>query len=88
MTLKVKFNDLHFQYQLRVSQDACLVQIIPGCMFGANLVIPAQICDELLRGQGKVYGRMDGQTQATTIPLCPERSRGKNESLYSTDWQG
>ena len=25
MTLKV--NDLHFQYQLRVSQDACLVQI-------------------------------------------------------------
>ena len=27
MTLKVKVNDLHFQYQLRVSQDACLVQI-------------------------------------------------------------
>ena len=25
--------------------------IIPGCMFGANLVILAQICDELLRGQ-------------------------------------
>ena len=27
MTLKVKVNDPYFQYQLRVSQDACLVQI-------------------------------------------------------------
>ena len=27
MTLKIKVNDLHFQYQSRVSQDACLVQI-------------------------------------------------------------
>ena len=27
MTLKVKVNDIHFQYQLRISQDACLVQI-------------------------------------------------------------
>ena len=27
MTLKVTVNDLHFQYQLRVSQDACLVSI-------------------------------------------------------------
>ena len=27
MTLKVKTNDPHFQYQLTVSQDACLVQI-------------------------------------------------------------
>ena len=25
MTLKVKVNDLYFQFQLRVSQDACLV---------------------------------------------------------------
>ena len=33
MTLKVKVNDLHFQYQPRVSQDACLV-------------ILAHICDE------------------------------------------
>ena len=30
-------------------------------MFGANLVIPPQICDELSCGQGKVYGRMDGR---------------------------
>ena len=27
MTLMVKVNDLHFQYQLRVSHDTCLVQI-------------------------------------------------------------
>ena len=27
MTLKVKVNDLHFQYKPRVSQDACMVQI-------------------------------------------------------------
>ena len=27
MTFKVKVNDLHFQYQLRASQYACLVQI-------------------------------------------------------------
>ena len=27
MTLKVKVNDLHIQYQLSVSQDACLEQI-------------------------------------------------------------
>ena len=27
MTLKFKVSDLHFQYQLRVSQDAFLVQI-------------------------------------------------------------
>ena len=52
MTLKVKVNDPHFQYQLSV----------PWCMFGANLVIPAQICDELSCGQGNVYGRMDRQT--------------------------
>ena len=59
---------------------------ILGCMYGANLVIPAQTCDELSCGQGKVYGRTDrqtdgqtdGQTQAMTIPLRPERTRGKN----------
>ena len=27
MTLKIKVSDLHFQYQLRVSHGACLVQI-------------------------------------------------------------
>ena len=27
LKLKVKVNDLHFQYQPRVSKEACLVQI-------------------------------------------------------------
>ena len=57
---------------------------IPGRMLGANLVIPAQNC-ELSCGQGKLYGRMDrqtdGQTQATTIPLRPERAQGENPFL-------
>ena len=35
-------------------------------MFGANLVNPAQICDELSCGQGKVYGRTDGWTDGQT----------------------
>ena len=34
------------------------VESIPGCMFGANLVNPAQICDELSCGQAKVYGHL------------------------------
>ena len=37
---------------------------IPGCMFVANLVIPPQFCDELSCGQGKVYRRTDGRTDA------------------------
>ena len=36
----------------------------PGCMFGANLAIPAQTCDELSCGQGKVYRQMDRRTEA------------------------
>ena len=43
MTFKVKANDLHFQYQPRVFHDACC----------ANLVILAQMCDELSCGQAK-----------------------------------
>ena len=35
---------------------------IPGCMSGANLVIPAQTCDELSCRQGKVDGRTDRRT--------------------------
>ena len=33
-------------------------------MFGANLVILAQIYDKLSCRQGKVYGQMDGRTDA------------------------
>ena len=39
---------------------------IPRCMFGANLVILAQICDELSRGQRKVHGQTDGRTDRQT----------------------
>ena len=35
-------------------------------MFGENVVIPAQICDELSCGQGKVYGWMYGRTDNWT----------------------
>ena len=39
---------------------------IPGCIFRTNLMIPAQICNELSCRQAKVYARkdrqMDGQT--------------------------
>ena len=30
---------------------------VPRYLFGANLMIPAQICDEFSCGQGKVYGQ-------------------------------
>ena len=36
------------------------------CMFGANLVIPAEICDELSCGQGKVYEQRDRRTDGRT----------------------
>ena len=39
---------------------------IPGYIFGTNLVIPAQICDELSCGQDKFYGRTDGRTERRT----------------------
>ena len=55
-------------------------------MFGANLVIPTQICDELSLADKLKFTdrRTDGQTDATTIPLRPERPRGKkvNSSNY------
>ena len=50
MTCKVKVNDHHLQYQLRLAQDACLVQMewFP-------------VCDKLSCRQVKVYGQMDGR---------------------------
>ena len=50
-TLKVKVNDLCFQYQPRVSQDACIFAI---------LVILAQIYNELSHRQAK-FTRILGQ---------------------------
>ena len=53
MTLKLKVNHPHFQYELRVSYDACLV-------------IPAEICDKSICRQGKDYGQMDRRTEGRT----------------------
>ena len=36
-----------------ISIPADWAESIPGCMFGANLVILAQICGELFPGQAK-----------------------------------
>ena len=55
MTLKVKVNDLLFEYQLWVSHKG---------MSNANLVILAQICNELSCKQGQFYGRTDRRTDA------------------------
>ena len=46
MTLKIKVNDLHFQYQPRVSQDACLVQVLEFkceylCRWGCGVIFIA-----------------------------------------------
>ena len=57
---------------------------IPWCMFGANLVIPTQICDELSCGQGKVYGRTVGQTdrrRQRQYPFGLKGQRVKTEYL-------
>ena len=76
MTLKVKVNDPCPQYQLRVSHDACLVQI-----WWSQL--------KSYRADKEMFtdGRTDGQTQATTMPHRPEMTRGKNDSGAQTQAQ-
>ena len=58
-------------------------QNIPGCIFFTNLMILAQICDELSCGQSKVHGRTDGRTDAgkDNIP-----SAWKAKGLKWTNW--
>ena len=73
MTLKVKVNDPYFQYQPRVSHNACLVQT---WWFQLKFVTSNR-ADKVKF----VDGRMDGQTQATTIPLRPEKLTGNNDPL-------
>ena len=72
MTLKVKVNDLHFHYQPRVSQDACLVQI-----WWFQLKFLTSYRADKVKFTDR---RTDGQTQTTTIPLRPDRPWG-NKSL-------
>ena len=68
MTLKVKVNDPIFN----INREYPMMHV--WYKFGDS-------SDDLSCRQGKVYGRTDGQTdgltQATTIPLQPERSRVK-----------
>ena len=73
MTLKVKVNDLYFQYQPRVSQDACLVLI----WWFQRKFVTSYHADKVKFTDGRTDWLTDGQTQATTIPLRPERPRGK-----------
>ena len=72
MTLKVEVDDLHFQYQPKVSQDACLEQI----WWVQLKSVTSYHADKLKFMDGRKDGRRDGQAQATTIPLQPERPRG------------
>ena len=124
MTLKVKVNDLHFQYQPMSCIQGCMFgsilvilaqiklsrrqaefpgilsqngqndlegqdqwppfsippKIIPGCMFGANLVILVQIYEDLMRGQTKftrilsqnAQNDFEGQGQWPPFSIPPE----------------
>ena len=72
----------------------------PRCMFGANFVIPAQICDELSCGQGKVYGRTDGRMdrrrqwqypfglkgQGVKMKTHVPHVRANNKFICKTEW--
>ena len=63
---------------------------IPGCMLGANLVIPAQTCDELSCGQGKVYGRTDRQ-MGGQMDRCRQRQdpfglKGQGVKMTWSTW--
>ena len=71
MTLNIKVNDPYFQYQPRVSHNACLVQI---WWFRLKYVTSYRAHKVKF-----TEGRTDGQMQATTIPLWLERPWGKNQ---------
>ena len=62
-----------FQYQMRVSQDACLVQI----WWFQLKFMTSYYADKIKFMDRQTDGWTDGLTQETTIPLWPERSRGK-----------
>ena len=56
---------------------------IPGCMFGTNLVLLAQICVELSCRQGKAYEQMDEWTD-TGNDNTPSvwKAKGKNHWYF------
>ena len=59
---------------------------IPWCMFGANLVIPAQICEDLCCGQSKVYGRTDGRADRRTDGWT-DRQRDTGNNNIPSAWK-
>ena len=50
-------------------------------MFGANLAIPAQICEELSCGQAKVYGQTDGRTDRRRQRQYPFGLKGQRVKI-------
>ena len=70
MTLKAKVNDNGFQYQPKVSHDACLVQI---WWFQLKSVMNYRAAQVNLWMDGWT-DRQTRQMQATTIPLRPEKN--------------
>ena len=54
------------EFWVKMAKMTLKVKVNDPYCFGANLLIPAQICDELSCGQGKVYGRTDGRTDRQT----------------------
>ena len=66
--------DVHFRYQLKVSYDTCLVQI-----WWFQLISVMSYQADKVKFTELTYGQTDRQTEAMTIPLRPERSRGKRQ---------
>ena len=58
-------------------------------MFGANLVIPAQICEELSCRQSKVYGRTEGRRTDGGNDNTPSAWKANYdvEHTYGINWQ-
>ena len=85
MTLKVKVNDLHFQYQPRVSHDACLVQI----WWFLFKFVTSYSADKVKFTDRRTDGWTDGQTgrrRKRQYPFRPERPRGKNGTGLNIDY--
>ena len=72
ITLKVKVNDTYFQYQPRVSHDACLVQIWWFQLKSARSYRAEKVKFTDGRTNGRTDGQTDGRTQATTISIYHE----------------
>ena len=58
-----------------------VIKIHHVCKFGELPSIRFRVIVRKCSGYGRTDGRTDGQTQATTIPLQPERPRGKNDLI-------